>query len=83
MGNPLLNGPDLRYERLRQAALARTKCGGLPPIQVAEANRHRGVAPIEVRGSIADVAQLRQAAPLPETADELCDVARMLGAADR
>jgi len=82
IGNPLLDGPDQRYARLRQAALDITKCGGLAPIQAGEANNHRGVMPIAVRGGIADVAQLKQAAPLPETADELCDVARMLGAAE-
>jgi CHAT domain-containing protein len=82
VGNPLLDGPDQRYARLRQAARARTKCGGLAPLQVAEANSHRGVTPMAVRGGIADVVQLKLAAPLPETADELCDVARMLGAAE-
>ena len=41
------------------------------------------MTPIAVRGGIADVAQLKQAAPLSETADELCDMARMLGAAER
>ena len=83
IGNPLLDGPDQRYAWLRQAALDITKCGGLAPIQVAEAKSHRGVTPIAVRGGIADVAQLKQAAPLSETADELCDMARMLGAAER
>ena len=34
-----------------------------------------------MRGGIA-VAELKRAAPLPETADELCDVARMLGAVE-
>ncbi|HJZ32155.1 MAG TPA: tetratricopeptide repeat protein, partial [Hyphomicrobiaceae bacterium] len=82
IGNPLLDGPDQRYRRLREAALARTKCGGLAPIRMAAANSHRGMAAIAVRGGIADIAQLRLAAPLPETADELCDVARMLGAAE-
>jgi CHAT domain-containing protein len=32
------------------------------------------------RGSIADAAVLQRQAPLPETADELCEVARQLGA---
>src|SRR5258705_1757763 len=82
IGNPLLDGPDHRSARLRQAALDITKCGGLAPIQVAEANSHRGVTPIALRGGIADVAQLKRATPLPETADELCDVARMRGAAE-
>ena len=34
------------------------------------------------RGGVADVAALRRQAPLPETADELCAVARGLGAAE-
>jgi tetratricopeptide (TPR) repeat protein/CHAT domain-containing protein len=82
VGNPLLDGPDQRYAKLRQAALARTKCGDLAPIQVAAVNSPRGVIPIAVPGGTADVGQLKLAAPLPETADELCDVARMLGATE-
>jgi len=82
IGNPLLDGPDQRYAKLRQAAVARTTCGGLAPIQVAEANNHRGVIRIAVRGGIADLAQLKRAAPLLQSADELCDVARVLGAVE-
>src|SRR5262245_7007770 len=41
------------------------------------------MAAIAVRGGIADVAELKRAVPLPETVDELCDVARMLGALER
>ena len=36
----------------------------------------RGLAPVETRGGFADVKFLRGQAPLPETADELCAVAR-------
>ena len=36
--------------------------------------------PLEMRGGLANVAQIRQLPPLPETADELCAVARDLGA---
>ena len=40
----------------------------------------RGVAPVQTRGGLADVGFLRGQAPLPETADELCAVARDLHA---
>jgi CHAT domain-containing protein len=39
-----------------------------------------GVVPIETRGGLANVSLIRQQAPLPETADELCAVARDIGA---
>jgi CHAT domain-containing protein len=38
------------------------------------------VAPVEVRGGLANVADIRTQAPLPETAEELCAVARDLKA---
>ena len=41
---------------------------------------HRGVAAIATRGGLASVDFLRMQAPLPETADELCAVARDLNA---
>jgi CHAT domain-containing protein len=39
----------------------------------------RGI-PIETPGGLVDVARIRELAPLPETADELCAVAHDLGA---
>ena len=48
--------------------------------RVASLWRARGVAPAHMRGGLADVEFLRRQAPLPETADELCEVARDLGA---
>ena len=39
-----------------------------------------GVTQIETRGGLANVSLIRQQAPLPETADELCAVARDIGA---
>ena len=41
---------------------------------------HRGVTPLVMRGGLADVAFIRDQEPLPETADELCAVARDLHA---
>jgi CHAT domain-containing protein len=82
IGNPLLNGPDIGYARLKQAALQRKNCGGLGPFPVAENRGGGGVKPFAQRDGIADVANLRLAAPLPETADELCDVAKSVGAGE-
>ena len=81
-GNPLLNGSD---PRLATRARALQKCPEQRPAprQVASAVRtDRGLHPSRAtRGGLADVDRLRQVAPLPETADELCAVARDLGVA--
>ena len=72
-GNPLLlgsNGDD------KSASLKKDCTQQTAAMRVAEA-----------RGGIAlrafDLAQLREQAPLPETADELCAVAEALGVSDR
>jgi CHAT domain-containing protein len=79
-GNPLLDGPNTYYEELKQAALKRQSCGGLGKVPLA-VNRDRGGAKLFAqRGGIANVADLRMASPLPETAEELCDVAKAIGA---
>jgi CHAT domain-containing protein len=82
IGNPLLDGPDDSYADLKQAALERKSCLGLGPVRVAEIQRGGGVKPFAQRGGIAEVAELRLAPPLPETADELCDVAKAVGATE-
>jgi CHAT domain-containing protein/tetratricopeptide (TPR) repeat protein len=80
-GDPLLEGPDSRYARLAQRARDRQACGAVAELQVAPAFRAaEGVAQLETRGGLADVSFLRKQVPLPETADELCAVARDLGA---
>jgi hypothetical protein len=38
---------------------------------------------LEIKGGLADPVELRRWEPLPETADELCDVARAIGAPSR
>lgn len=81
VGNPLLDGPDDRYAGSRAEALKRARCDELPPIKLAEVAEHRA-ATVVGSTDIADVAELRRAPPLPETADELCDVAHLLGAAE-
>jgi len=80
-GNPLLDGPDSTYADLKQAALERQSCGGFGPARVAENRGSGGINPFVQRGGIVNVAELRMAPPLPETADELCDVAKAVGAA--
>ena len=89
-GNPLLDGDqgDPKYGAYfkKRAALARENqsCpqtpARTPPQRLASLfGLHRGVAPMAVRG-LADVEFLRAQLPLPETRDELCAVARDLGA---
>ena len=76
-GNPLLGGDPADRDR---AALARanTTC----PVEVASISVDgRGVAPFDLHNGLANVAQIRQAPPLPETADELCAVAKDLNVA--
>jgi CHAT domain-containing protein len=77
-GNPLLLGGDGTDRR----AWAKQSC----PPSGSRASSSAGARPIARpppaarRGAFADVDALRLQAPLPETADELCTVARLLGA---
>jgi tetratricopeptide (TPR) repeat protein len=83
-GNPLVTGP-LGTDRRAWAVGTCATTG--PPLQVAaipsaaNAGVPRGVSAF-FRGRVGDVAVVRKLAPLPETAGELCDVARSLGGAD-
>lgn len=80
-GNPLLSGPDERYAGLAEAAREKQSCPKSSKQQIASlADESRGISTLSLRGGIADVAQIRSQVPLPETADELCAVARDLGA---
>lgn len=78
--NPLLLGADGRDRR----AFARQQCRQ----QVAAASTKVVRAGVRqppgklVRGGLGDVGLLRHQPPLPETADEVCAVARALGVAD-
>ena len=79
-GNPLLDGPDARYARGASAARSKQSCAKEPEQRVAALTaERRGVLPLGLHGGLADVAQIRLQVPLPETADELCAVARDLG----
>jgi CHAT domain-containing protein/tetratricopeptide (TPR) repeat protein len=78
-GDPLLEG---RSGDEKEAKRARDKrCEPMHGTQIASLELHRG-APAVSRGSsgLADVSEIRQLPPLPETADEVCDVANDLGA---
>jgi CHAT domain-containing protein/tetratricopeptide (TPR) repeat protein len=79
-GNPLLDGePDKFKEDGPAAKLAREKrCDPTLRQSVTSLLGLRGGAHAIGNGGI-DVADLRHWAPLPETADELCDVAHDLG----
>lgn len=82
-GNPLLDGnPQDQWQRAAaQQARSIKGCAGA---SVARSTRFRAarspVMPLGRGMRLADLAQLRFQAPLPETADELCTVARSAGA---
>jgi CHAT domain-containing protein/tetratricopeptide (TPR) repeat protein len=80
-GNPLLDGPDQRYAPYAKLARDNQHCPETPREPRALLPRlRRGVAPLATGGGLADLAVLRIQVPLPETAKELCDVARHLRA---
>jgi CHAT domain-containing protein/tetratricopeptide (TPR) repeat protein len=82
-GNPLLDGdPGDPFDGQRaQRARDYKSCPTTAPKLVASlSNPRRGVERFVVRGGLADLASVREQTPLPETADELCAVARDLHA---
>ena len=83
-GNPLLDGPDVRYAKLAAAARSKTSCPRLPkPRIVEQTGKRHGVPPLSLRSRLADVAEIRNQVPLPETGDELCAVARDLRVSEK
>jgi CHAT domain-containing protein len=82
-GDPLLDGDPTTFKDDAVAAkLAREKrCDPTPGQRVASFLGLRGGrrTALRSRGGVVDVADLKTWAPLPETADEVCDVARDLG----
>ena len=86
LGNPLLDGrPDVYPEDAGRAkrAVENQSCPNQSdpaPRQVAEP-RGRPVANFQsvFRGAYADVAEVRKWTPLPETAEELCQIGARLG----
>ena len=76
VGNPLLDGPDARSAERARLARARQRCPEtLGRWKVTVTGHRPGVARVETRGGLADLAHLKALAPLPETTGELCDVA--------
>jgi len=78
VGNPLLNGPDKRYAELAQKARQKQSCKGLQPLRVAGLWDPRAVRLPSLRE--ANVNHIRAQSPLPETADEVCAVAKSVKA---
>jgi CHAT domain-containing protein len=79
-GDPLLEGDSKRFkDDTARAKLAREKrCGPTLPQRMASlAALRSGTSPIgQSAGGLSDVDDIRRWPPLPETADELCDVAQ-------
>ena len=83
-GNPLLDGNPKDADDAAGAKLARAKqrCPDTDP-QRAAAGARGGLARVATRGGLADLMHLKMQTPLPETADELCRVARGMKADTR
>jgi tetratricopeptide (TPR) repeat protein/CHAT domain-containing protein len=82
IGNPLLEGPGTRYANLAQAARDKQACPKQPTTgEQLIAMRDSVVSSFQslFRGAQADVTRVREWAPLPETADELCEIRARLG----
>lgn len=84
-GNPLLDGDQSHTEfgtyYKQRAALARANqnCGGaVPGARTTRVVHRRSVGPIGSTRGIADLAHIRAQTPLPETTQELCEVADAL-----
>ena len=84
-GNPLLDGPqgDARhgayFKELAQAAEARQRCPKAAPKTRGSTVAVRAVRLDRLfRSSKVDVRAIRELTPLPETADELCEIGRRL-----
>jgi CHAT domain-containing protein len=75
-GNPLLDGPDARYANRAKLSREKQQCQARSQRVAALSGLRRGVQRVETRGGLADVSLIKLQVPLPETADELCSVAR-------
>ena len=82
-GNPLLDGPDDGYRSRAKLAQDRQQCPKIAWRRVAGLFGVRGgVRTVAQRGGLVEVSDIRGQEPLPETADELCSVARDLRVPD-
>ncbi|MCB1512661.1 MAG: CHAT domain-containing protein, partial [Hyphomicrobiaceae bacterium] len=81
-GNPLLDGDADDPKQLAAARLARTITGCAAPGTMRTASlrgMHRAIKPLRGGARTVEPLEIRAQAPLPETADELCAVARGAG----
>jgi CHAT domain-containing protein len=75
-GNPLLDGPDVRYAERAKLAREKQRCPDTPSRYLAAlVDPPGGVGSVQSRAGLADVAHIKMQVPLPETADEVCAVA--------
>jgi CHAT domain-containing protein/tetratricopeptide (TPR) repeat protein len=85
IGNPLLDGDQTNPQDQKRARLARDKQECPKTLSqrmvLATVKPLAGIAKL-FRGATADIESVRELPPLPETADELCEVARRLGVPD-
>jgi CHAT domain-containing protein len=86
VGNPLLDGDQAHpqhgayFKQQAQNARARTGCAQSVERRTATLRMIAGSrSPVPVSGQLADLNHLRRQEPLPETADELCEVVRTVG----
>jgi len=86
-GNPLLDGDqsdplDGAYnKKLAEQARSQTGCAATRGERTASLRAlRRSVGPVAQPAGLADLTHLKLQTPLPETADELCAVARVVGA---
>ena len=74
-GNPLLDGPDVRFANQAKLVREKQRCPETHARQLAARPDLPSIGGIQTRAGLADVSLIRAQAPLPETADELCAVA--------
>src|SRR5262245_35000947 len=77
-GNPLLVGPS----GVDRSAWTRQSCSKGPELTRVAGRAVRAPMAHLFRGNLADTEFIRRQQPLPETTDELCAVARSVGAAE-
>ena len=85
--NPLLEGDQTDpkhgawYKQQAQRARAETGCAAAPKQRTAALRTlSRSASPVPQNAGLADLAHLKMQTPLPETADEVCEAARNIGA---
>jgi CHAT domain-containing protein len=89
IANPLLDGPDVRYAPLSQAARTNRTCAAInatttQAVAMRGSFPKRAVPPAPLTNGLVQAGFLRIQVPLPETAEEICAVARgfSIGEAD-